>query len=258
MCGAGPLPARMAAEARRQGWRVVAFAFGEAPGLSPHVHRTVPSRLAEAGAVLATLAEEGVTSVVFSGKFSAREMLAVEPADAAAARLEARAGSRRDMRLIEVVITTLADVGVTVLDQRAFLGDGLAAPGCWSARPPTDEEREDVERGLALARLVADAHVGQTVVLRRGAVAAVEAIEGTTEAVRRGTDLAGRGAVVVKAAAREHDYRFDTPAIGPDTIEAAAAGGAAVVAVEAGRVLLLERERCVARADRASIALLGA
>jgi len=257
MCGAGILPARMAAEARRQGWRVVAFTFGDAPGVERHAERMVPSRLAEPGAVLAGLRDAGVGAALFSGKFSARDALGARPGDAAAHAMEARAGSRMDVRLIEVVVATFTEMGITVLDQRPFLGDGLAAAGCWSLRAPREEERRDVERGLAVARLLADARVGQTVVVRRGAVTAVEAIEGTTEAIRRGTALAGPGAVVVKAVAPDHDYRFDTPTIGPESLDAAASGGAAVVAVEAGRVLLLDRERSVGRANAAGIALLG-
>jgi DUF1009 family protein len=257
MCGAGLLPARMAAAARRQGWRVVAFTFGAAPGVEGHAARTIPSRLTEPAAVLAALGAEGVTAALFSGKFSARDLIAAQPGDTAAARMDARAGSRLDVRLIEVVIATLAEMGVTVLDQRPFLGDDLGGAGCWSGREPSADERKDVERGLAIARLAADAHVGQTVVVRHGAVTAVEAIEGTTEAIRRGTALAGPGAVVVKAVARDHDYRFDTPTIGPESLDAAAAGRAAVVAVEAGRVLVLDREQCVRRADAAGIALVG-
>jgi DUF1009 family protein len=257
MCGAGTLPARMAAEARRQGWRVVAFTFGDAPGVDRHALRVIPSRVTEPAAVLTALGQEGLTAALFSGKFSAQDLIAAQPGDDAAARLDERAGSRLDMRLIEVVVTTLTEMGVTVLDQRPFLGDELAGSGCWSRRTPTEDERRDVERGLAVARLVADARVGQTVVVRRGAVTAVEGVEGTTEAIRRGTGLAGPGAVVVKAVARDHDYRFDTPGIGPESLEAAAAGRAAVVAVEAGRVLLLDREETVRRADAAGIALLG-
>src|SRR5205823_788723 len=86
---------------------------------------------------------------------------------------------------------------------------------------------------LRLGRHAAAAGIGQTVVLRRGAVAAVEALEGTTEAIRRGAALAGPGVVIVKAVAADHDYRFDTPVIGPESLEAAAAGRASVVAVEA-------------------------
>jgi DUF1009 family protein len=99
--------------------------------------------------------------------------------------------------------------------------------------------------------------VGQTVVLRNGVVTAVEAVEGTTEAVRRGTRLAGPGAVVVKTVTAGHDYRFDLPAVGPETLEAAAAGRAAVVAVEAGRIAILEREATVAAADAAGISLVS-
>jgi DUF1009 family protein len=105
--------------------------------------------------------------------------------------------------------------------------------------------------------MVAGASVGQTVVVRRGAVSAVEAIEGTTEAIRRGTALSGRGAVVVKAVAPDHDFRFDIPAIGLESLQAAAAGGAAAVAIEAGRVLLLEQETTVRCADDAGIALVS-
>ncbi len=257
MCGAGVLPARMAAEARRQGWRVVAFVFGEVPGLAPHAARVVPSRLNEAGAVLAVLQQERVEAVLFSGKFWMRDFLHDERPDAALASITERAGAMIDTKLVDVVVATLGSLGITLLDQRPFIGDWLDGAGCWSARRPTEAEWGDVRRGLAVARISADARVGQTVVVRRGAVTAVEAVEGTTEAIRRGLALGGPGAVVVKAVARDHDYRFDTPTIGPETIDAAAGGGAAVVAVEAGRVLILERVATVRRADGAGIALLS-
>src|SRR5205823_6459905 len=174
-----------------------------------------------------------------------------------AGALAARAGALTDVRILDVIVQTLADLRITLLDQREFLGDDLAAAGCWSARTPTEEERRDVERGLGLARQAAEARIGQTVVLRRGAIAAVEALEGTTEAIRRGTALAGPGAVIVKAVAPDHDYRFDTPVVGSESLRAAAAGRASVVAVEAGRVLVVEREASVRHADLAGIAFVG-
>jgi len=114
-----------------------------------------------------------------------------------------------------------------------------------------------VRRGLDVARLVADAGIGQAIVIKHGAVTAVEATEGTTETIRRGVAQAGPGAVIVKAAAREHDYRFDTPGVGPETVAAAAAGGAAVLAVEAERVLVVDRQECLRIADQAGLALVG-
>ena len=257
MCGAGVLPARMAAEARRQGWRVVAFTFGDVPDVALHADLVVPSRLNEAGAVLAVLQRERVGATLFSGKFWMQDFLRGARPDAALAAVTERAGAMIDTKLVDVVVATLGQLGITLLDQRPFIGGWLDSAGCWSAREPTDAEWRDVRRGLAIAGLVADAGVGQTVVLRRGAVTAVEAVEGTTEAVRRGTALGGPGAVIVKAVARDHDYRFDAPTVGPETIEAAAAGGAAVVAVEAGRVLILERDASVRLADAAGIALVS-
>lgn len=258
ICGAGVLPARMAGEARRQGWRVVAFTFGDVPGVRGHADRTIPSRLSEAGAVLATLADERIGAVLFSGKFWLQDYLRESRPDAALAEIEAEAGTIVDTNIVQAVVAMLDRMGIDLLDQRPFLGDWLGGGGCWSARAPTEGEWADVRRGLAVARLVADAGVGQTVVVKRGAVVAVEAIEGTTETIRRGIAGAGRGAVVVKAAARDHDYRFDMPTIGPETIEMAAAGGASVVALEAGRVLVLDREACLRIADAAGMALVGA
>jgi hypothetical protein len=257
MCGAGVLPARMAAEARRQGWRVIAFTFGDTVGLAPHVERVVPSRITELGHVLATIAAERISAALFSGTFGMTNVFTNDQGDGATEGIRRRAGSLRDADLSAAVLSTLGGLGVDVLDQRAFLGDWLPSDGALTARAPSADEVDDVRRGLGIARRLADARVGQTVVLRKGLVAALEAIEGTTPAIRRGAALAGAGAVVVKAVARDHDYRFDAPAIGPDTITAAAEGRVAVIAVEAGRVMLLEREAVIRRADEAGMALMA-
>jgi hypothetical protein len=151
----------------------------------------------------------------------------------------------------------LSGLGIDLLDQRPFLGAWLTGPGPWSAREPGEPEWSDIRRGLAVARMAADAGVGQTVVVKRGAVLAVEAAEGTTAAIERGTALGGPGAVIVKVAASQHDFRFDTPAVGLETVEAAIAGGASALAVEAGRVLCLDREAVRRRADAAGIALVS-
>jgi len=258
MCGAGPLPARMAQAARRQGWRVWAFAFPGADDLAPHADRVVPSRITEAAAVLAALQADGVSAALFGGRFSMSEVLQADArtADATSRRIGEHAGSRVDAKLLEAIVALFASIGVEVLDQRPFVGD-LAPAGPLGSRSPSDAEAADVRRGLVAARMAADAGIGQTVVVRHGVVVAVEAVEGTTAAIGRGTSLAGPGAVVVKAVARDHDYRFDTPTVGVETVAAAADGRAAVVAVEAGRVLVVDREATARAADAAGIALVG-
>jgi hypothetical protein len=258
MCGAGPLPRRMAAEARRQEWRVVAFEFPGAPDLGAAADAVVPSRIDAMAPVIEALVREKVSGMLFSGKFWMGDLLEARAPDAALARMTASAGALVDGNITQAIVGTLTGLGIELLDQRPFLGDWLGTARTLSARAPSELEWSDIRRGFAVARLNADASVGQTVVVKRGAVSAVEAIEGTTEAVRRGTGLAGAGAVVVKAVARAHDFRFDTPAIGPDTLAAAVAGGATAIAIEAGRVFVLEREATIQRADAAGIALVSA
>ena len=258
MCGAGVLPARMADEARRRGWRVVAFTFDEAPGVAERAETVVASRVAELGAVLTRLDREHVSTVLFSGRFSMPEVLRVGAvADATFRSFAARANSRSGASFVEAIIATMAAGGVEVLDQRDFVGDWLVAPGCWSARTPTEAEWRDARSGLAVARMIAAARIGQTVVVRHGAVVAVEAVEGMTETVRLGAALAGPGTVVVKAVAPDHDYRFDAPAVGPETLAAAATGAVALVAIEAHRVLLFDRAEALRIADAAGIAVIG-
>ena len=91
-------------------------------------------------------------------------------------------------------------------------------------------------------------------VVKRGCVVAVEAVEGTDETIRRAGRLAGPGTTVVKGARPGQDRRFDLPAVGPDTIAAMVDAGSSCLAVEAAVTLLLERERTQAAAERASIA----
>lgn len=257
ICGAGVLPALMAEQARRQGWRVVAFAFPGATGLHAHAHAVIASRVGDLAPVLAGLQAHKVESVVLCGKFWMSDLLRAEAPDGVQARMVAEAGALVDANMTAVVVATLGSLGITLLDQRAFLGQGLGEAGCWSRRQPTAQEWIDIRRGFVVARVLADASVGQTVVVKGGAVSAVEAIEGTSEAIRRGTALSGPGAVVVKSVARAHDFRFDVPTVGTETIEAAAAGGAGAVAVEAGRVFLLDRAAAAAQADAAGIALVS-
>ena len=227
MCGAGGLPARMADEARRRGWRVLAFAFGDAGALAPHVDRVIAARVDALAPVLATLQAESIGSVLFSGRFSMSHIVRTDAAhaDAVARGVGERAGSRIDAALAGTIITMLGGLGIEVLDQRPFFGDAVAPGGPWSARAPSEAEWEDIRRGFTVARMIADARIGQT--------------------------------VVVKAVAAEHDYRFDVPAVGLETLDAAIAGGATVLAVEAGRVVALDREALVRAADAANVALVG-
>jgi DUF1009 family protein len=255
--GAGALPALMAREARRAGWRVIVLALADTEALAPHADRIVACHIGDVGSILAVLGEEGIRHVVLAGRVRKDVLFHGGSLDAAARQFLSRAADWTDEGLLGAAVQGLAVMGIEVLDQRRFLAPWLVPRGLVAGPPVPSDLEADVARGLALARDLAGRGVGQTIVLRSGSVAAVEAMEGTDETVRRGLALTGRGAVVVKAPAPAHDYRLDVPTVGPDTVDCCAAGGAAVLALDAGRVLLLERERVQAQAARAGMSIVG-
>lgn len=257
MAGAGALPGRAAAEATRQGWRVVAFAFEDAPGLSEHSAALIPSRLDDIQAVLAELSARRVSAALFVGKFWKQRVFAHRgrEVDAAARRLVQ--GGLSDGALAEMVVTTLNALGIEVLDQRPFFSPLLAGSGALTTRAPVESEWTEIRAGFALARHLAAFGIGQTVVRSVGVTVAVEAMEGTDETIRRGALLAGPGAVVVKAVAPSHDYRFDIPTVGAATLAAMAEGGVTALGIEGGKILLVDREEAIRTADAAGIAVVS-
>ncbi len=257
MAGAGVLPGRAAAEAARQGWRVVAFAFEEAPGLAEHAHSVIPSRIDNIQAVLAELTTRRVCAALFVGKFWKQRVFAHLDRDVDEAARRLARGGLSDGALAEMVVATLSGLGIEVLDQRRFLSPWLCRSGVLTARPPTDAEWAEMRHGFTLARHLASFGIGQTVVRSLGVTVAVEAIEGTDETIRRGTRLAGPGTVVVKAVGPSQDYRFDIPTVGSATLEAMVEGGATALGMDGGKMLLVDREEVIRLADGAGIAVVS-
>ena len=259
MAGAGALPGRAAQEAARQGWRVVAFTFDDCPGLAQAAHEVIPSRLTDIQVVLMELMARQVAAALFVGTFGKKRVLAqaqrAQEVDDAARAL-AREGLSDDA-LSAMAVTTLGALGITVLDQRDFLGPWMMPAGHLAGPELSPIQWDEVRHGWKLGRALAGEGIGQTVVRALGVTVAVEAAEGTDETIARGTRLAGPGAVVVKAVAPGNDYRFDVPSIGPSTLAGLAAGRGAVLAAEAHRVLLVDRDEVARVADAAGIALVG-
>lgn len=257
MAGAGVLPGRAAAEAARQGWRVVAFAFGEAPGLAEHSQAVIPSRIDNIQPVLEELIARQVGAALFVGKFWKERVFAHREREVDdAARNLAQAGLS-DGALAHAVVATLGGLGIEVLDQRRFLSPWMVSAGVLTSRAPTEPEWSEIREGFALARRLASFGIGQTVVRSLGVTVAVEAAEGTDETIRRGTRLAGPGAVVVKAVGPSQDYRFDIPTVGSATLEAMAEGRAAALGIDGGKMLLVDREEVIRLADSAGISVVS-
>ena len=158
---------------------------------------------------------------------------------------------------MKMAVRYLESQGFQILHSGTFLKEWIPPAGNLARRGPNLEEQEDIRYGVPIARQMARLGIGQTVVIRRKAVVAVEAIEGTDAAIRRAGQVAGPGCVVIKALEPDHDMRFDIPVVGVDTLRAIREAGASCLAVEAGRTLLFNLPEVVSEADAAGIALVA-
>jgi hypothetical protein len=165
--------------------------------------------------------------------------------------------SKNTDAIISAVADVLREHGIELIDSTAFLTPLLARPGVLTARPPTDEEREDIAFGYGMADRIAGLDIGQTIAVRSAAVVAVEAMEGTDDVIARAGRLAGPGVRIVKVAKPNQDMRFDVPVVGVATVEAMRAAGASALSVDAGRALLLDGDEVIRAADAAGISIVG-
>ncbi len=259
IAGSGRFPLLFAESARRAGHRVVAAAHRGVtdPALAGAVDACAWVKLGQLGKVVGALREAGASRAVMLGAVPKVRFFRDALPDAALLKVVTRVAVRGDDSLLRAIADHLEAEGLPVVDPAPFLADRLAPAGVMGRRAPDEGEWDDARYGLELARAVGRLDLGQTVVVKGRVALAVEALEGTDACVRRGGALARRGAVVVKAVKPGQDRRFDLPAVGPDTVSVLAEVKAAVLAVEAGATLVMDREELVREADRAGIAVVG-
>jgi len=144
------------------------------------------------------------------------------------------------------------------VDSTLFLKPLLAAEGEMTGRAPDEGELADIAYGREIARKIAGLDIGQTIVVADRACVAIEAMEGTDAAIERAAGLSnGKRLVVVKVSKPQQDMRFDVPVVGVRTIRVMKRSNARVLAVDAGRTLLFEREQLILEANQAGISVIG-
>lgn len=169
-----------------------------------------------------------------------------------------RRRDNRDDSLLSAIATTFDAAGVQICPATEFAPELLANGGVLAGRTLSAAERADVAFGWQLAKELGRHDIGQTVVVKNRAPIALEAIEGTDECIRRAGRLCGSGGmVVVKVAKPQQDLRFDMPTIGVGTLQSLRAAGATVLAIEAGRTILVEQPELVAFASRSGITIVS-
>jgi len=257
IAGAGEIPVYFAKKAQKNGFRIVSVAFTDEidARLKPFVEKNYSIGLAKSGKILKTLEEEKIKDILIIGKVEKKMIFKPQLFDMETLKLILSFRTHQDKTVMLRIIEEIESRGFKVLDQMEYLKELYPEKGVLTRRQPTDKEMADIQFGFPIARYMADQEIGQTLVVKNKTVIAVEAVEGTDQTIERGCELGQKGCVVIKVSRTNQDYRFDSPGIGPRTLERMAKGNASVVAVEAGRIMLVERDKVVEQADRAGISI---
>jgi DUF1009 family protein len=239
--------------------RVVAVGFkGDTdPALATLVDDFAWIGVGQLGRLIRRFKQAGTEEAVMAGQITPTRLFAKIAFDARGLKVFAGLKDRKADTIFAAVGDELARDGIRLVDSTRYLDEHLPAEGVLTRTQPTPEQLADVAFGAEAAVELGRLDVGQTVVVKNRAVVAVEALEGTNEAIERGGRLGGQGVVVVKMAKPEQDMRFDVPVIGPETIDALAAAGAALIAIEAKRTFLVEETTTLRAADAAGICVMA-
>ena len=259
IAGNGIFPLEVAKAVRRQGIRVVAVAHlnETATALSAEVDELTWVKVGELERIIEVFKRSGVDQAAMAGGISRARLGDSFAPDARALRMLSRIGRFSDDAVLRGVAGEVEAEGIPMIDPVPFIPDALARAGRIAGPEPSAAQLRDLDLAFAVARQIGVFDIGQTVAVRDGTVAAVEAVEGTDTALRRAAQFMGKRLVVAKSAKPGQDLRFDRPAIGPATIALLDEIGAVVLGIEAEVTLLLERERTIEAARSAGVTVYG-
>jgi DUF1009 family protein len=266
LAGSGRFPIVFAEKARSLGLRVVCVGlrYEADPQLAAFVQRFTWAGVAQLGRIIRCFKRAGVRQVVMAGKVKKASfmhqpwrVLTLLP-DWRMIRFWYRRSRRdnRDDSLLLAVIAEFAADGLRCESALDLCPELLVRSGILTRRKLTLSEERDIAFGWDLAKEMGRLDVGQSVAVKERAVLAVEAIEGTDCAIARAGELCRTGGfVVVKVAKPQQDRRFDVPTVGCTTIETMHRAGGRVLAIEAGKTILLDEADTIALADRYGITI---
>lgn len=257
IAGGGALPLEILG--RLQGKIAVVYSLNE--GLSsgesvPETTEVIKMVSPDLEWLLRDLERRNIRKLLMAGYVPKKLMYMPEALDPALRAVIGKLASRDDHSLLGAIVAAIESHGVEVMPYRDVILDILAPVGVIAGRNPTEEEKDDIAWGVEIIRRLLPLSFGQTIVVKSRSVVAVEAMEGTDRTIERAGTLV-KGGVVIKMMRPDQDERYDLPTIGPTTLEAMAKGGLSCLAVEAGRTIILEKEKTFDIAEKSGIAVWG-
>lgn len=259
IAGRGLYPELFVNGARKAGVKkLVAAAFENEtkPELAGMVDSLAWFRVGQLSKMISFFVKEGIKHAVMVGQIAPKNLFDLRP-DLRTLMMLARLKRRNAESLFGAIANELSKDGIELLPATTFLEEYMPKAG-HVAGPKVKQRRwDDASYGYEIAKVTSKLDIGQTVVVKNGTVLAVEAFEGTNEAIKRGGKLGKGGATMVKVSKPNQDMRFDVPVVGPDTIRHAADSGVDVIAVEAGKTLILGQVEVFKMCEERKVTLLG-
>jgi DUF1009 family protein len=223
--------------------------------LVPEADRTT-IKVGQLGQLLKSLKRFGAGYALMAGQITPRRLFKGLQPDLKAAQILFSLKRRNAETIFGAIADEIEKIGVTLLDARCFIDDQLVPPGSVTgAKLPIDDEY--LKHGIEIAKECARLDIGQGCVVRKGTVLAVEAFEGTDAMLRRAGEFKTNDALFVKTVKRRQDYRFDVPCFGLTTLQSMQEAGIKSAALQAGCVILIEKETVLKTARRHGIHLYG-
>lgn len=237
--------------------RLISFA-GET---DPHFISSLPEnhhiqvKVGQLGKLLKSLDKLGCAYALMAGQITPKKLFDVRP-DLKALKILNSLRLKNAETIFGALASEIEAIDVRMLDARCFLDDQLATEGLMT-RGKLSVAEEDIKHGIQIAKGIAELDIGQGAVVRKGTVLAVEAYEGTDSMLRRAGSFKIKGLIFTKTVKRVQDYRFDVPVFGSRTLEVMHEAGIRTAALEAGRVIILDKESVLEQAAKQKISLLG-
>ncbi|MFA6321601.1 MAG: UDP-2,3-diacylglucosamine diphosphatase LpxI [Candidatus Omnitrophota bacterium] len=257
VAGEGKIPIVFSRVAKDKGDTVIAFGLKgiTSPELEKCVDKMHWIPWGSLQKALLLLVTERIKKIIMLGKIK-KDMIfnTAEDLDQDAKKMMEKIKDKKDYAILNAINDILAKFGVEVLDSTTYLKDLIPSRGVITKRKPSEEEMSDINYGKEVAKKLSGFDIGQTIVVKEKTVIAIEAVEGTDETIARSGKFVS-GFVAIKVARPDQDMRFDVPLVGLDTIKTLAASGGEVLALEADKTLLIDRDEIIKFSDENGISI---
>ncbi|MDD4956984.1 MAG: UDP-2,3-diacylglucosamine diphosphatase LpxI [Candidatus Omnitrophica bacterium] len=257
IAGKGALPMEFLDEARQDGRKITVFALQGITDktITEHAEKVYWLKVGEFKKFAFLLIRDRIKQLALLGKVDKSILYREHGQDDEYRKSYARIGDTKDYSILQEVTRRLGFIGVSVMDSTVYLKHLLPEKGFLGSVRPDDTTEKDISFGYDIAKKISGMDIGQTVVVKGGTIVAVEAIEGTDETIKRAGALAGSGCVMVKVSRPHQDMRWDVPTIGADTIRTLVENKFKALAIESGRMFVMDRQQVADMSGQADITI---